>query len=194
MKTMQVLFVCMGNICRSPTAEGVMRKLVDAAGLQGRISVDSAGTHDYHVDEPPDPRAQNAARRRGYDLSSLRARQVQISDFARFDLLLAMDFNNLASLQAMCPVGCEAKLGLLMPYANNRSASIVHDPYCRSAKDFDLVLSCIEDGCKGLLEVLASDLRSTSQVFSRLEKGLGNSSNRLVFDHPLSKPQTGPQV
>lgn len=157
MKEKRILFVCMGNICRSPTAEAVMRKLVDDAGLSNCIFVDSAGTHDYHIGEAPDPRAQNAARRRGYDLSMLRARQVASDDFGKFDLLLAMDFNNLAVLQSLSPVEAAKKLGLLMPYATNRRSSIVHDPYYRSAKDFDLVLDCIEDGCRGLLQSLVRE-------------------------------------
>jgi protein-tyrosine phosphatase len=188
MKTLQVLFVCMGNICRSPTAEGVMRKLVDDAGLQGRIIVDSAGTHDYHVNEPPDLRAQVAAQRRGYDLSSLRARQVQIADFERFDLLLAMDFNNMAALQAICPEGFEARIGLLMPYAVNRQSTIVHDPYYRSAKDFRLVLGCIEDGCKGLLHALSSELES-SQMALHPERNVIVRSNFQVCSQVLSGPR-----
>ena len=155
MSKIQILFVCMGNICRSPTAEGVMRRLVSSCGLNDVIGVDSAGTHDYHVGDAPDPRAQVAARRRGYDLSMLRARQVVMEDFTDFDLLLAMDFNNLGALQALCPSAYQDKLGLLMPYATRRRASIVHDPYYRSARDFDLVLDCIEDGCVGLLRHLA---------------------------------------
>lgn len=134
-----------------------MRKLVDDAGLSNCIAIDSAGTHDYHVGEAPDPRAQNAARRRGYDLSLLRARQVNPDDFGKFDLLLAMDFNNLAVLQSLSPPENAKKLGLLMPYATNRRSSIVHDPYYRSAKDFDLVLDCIEDGCRGLLQFLVHE-------------------------------------
>lgn len=157
MTATQVLFVCMGNICRSPTAEGVMRKLVEDAGLQNRVIVDSAGTHDYHVGAPPDPRAQTAARRRGYDLTALRARQVISADFEIFDLVLAMDFNNLAVLHDVCPSQHRYKVGLLMPYATRRRASIVHDPYYRSAKDFDLVLDCIEDACSGLMQALCCD-------------------------------------
>lgn len=157
MTATQVLFVCMGNICRSPTAEGVMRKFVADAGLQNRVIVDSAGTHDYHVGAPPDPRALAAARRRGYDLAALRGRQLVPADFEIFDLILAMDFNNLAVLQDMCPDQHRCKVGLLMPYATRRRASIVHDPYYRSAKDFDLVLDCIEDACSGLMQVLCRD-------------------------------------
>lgn len=134
-----------------------MRKIVAAARMDDLIHVDSAGTHDYHVGEAPDPRALAAAKKRGYDLSTLRARQVAPTDFVEFDLLLAMDFNNLASLQAMCPEHHQEKLGMLMPFAANRRSSIVHDPYYRSAKDFDLVLDCIEDACGGLLRHLAQD-------------------------------------
>lgn len=155
MATTQVLFVCMANICRSPTAEAVMRKLVQEAGLNHRIVVDSAGTHDFHLGAPPDPRAQAAARKRGYDLTALRARQVALEDFEKFDLVLAMDFNNLATLHDLSPIHHRHKLGLLMPYAKRRRASIVHDPYSRSAKDFDLVLDYIEDACSGLVQTLS---------------------------------------
>lgn len=151
MEKTRVLFVCMGNICRSPTAEGVMRKLIIDAGLDHRIDVDSAGTHDYHIGKAPDLRAQAAARKRGYDLTRLRARQVADADFEAFDLLLAMDFNNLAELEGRCPPEHRFKLGLLMAYAPHRRAAIVHDPYNRHAKDFDLVLDYIEDACKGVL-------------------------------------------
>jgi protein-tyrosine phosphatase len=152
----QILFVCMGNICRSPMAKGVMRSLVERAGMQENVVVDSAGTHDYHVGEQPDPRAQAAALRHGYDISGLRARQLASEDFERFDLLLAMDFNNLACLRDRCPSGLEGKIGLLMPYARKRCSSVVHDPYYRSAGDFDLVLECLEDACEGVLRVLGA--------------------------------------
>jgi protein-tyrosine phosphatase len=151
----RVLFVCMGNICRSPTAEGVARKLIEEAGFQDRVSVDSAGTHDYHEGEPPDPRAQAAARRRGYDLSSLRARQIAEADFRDFDLLLAMDANNLALIESMCPFEHRSKLGLLMSYARNPRSPFVPDPYCKGAADFDKVLDYIEDACTGLVDALS---------------------------------------
>lgn len=150
----KVLFVCTANICRSPTAEAVMRKFIQEAGLQDRVFVDSAGTHDFHIGAPPDPRAQAAASRRGYDLTALRARQVTPSDFEKFDLVLGMDFNNLATLHDISPAQYAHKIGLLMPYAKRRRASIIHDPYARSAKDFDLVLDYIEDACGGLVQVL----------------------------------------
>lgn len=150
-----ILFVCMGNICRSPSAQGVMRKFVEAAGMQHVVKVDSAGTHDYHVGKPPDPRAQAAARRRGYDLSGLRARQIAESDFRDFDLLLAMDFNNLALLQSMCPFQHRPKVGLLMSFARKWKTPYVPDPYSRRNADFDKVLDYIEDACGGLIETLS---------------------------------------
>ena len=154
MENMNVLFVCMGNICRSPTAEGVMRKLVADAGLSGRVRVDSAGTHGYHVGEPPDPRALAAAKRRGYDLSDLRARELESADFERFDLLLAMDFNNLDRLQTLCPPQFQPKVGMLMGYARQYKVPIVPDPYYRGAAEFNRVLDYVEDACEGLLQAL----------------------------------------
>ena len=154
MTNIRILFVCMGNICRSPTAEGVMRHLIEQAGLQSRILVDSAGTHRYHIGEPPDPRAQAAANRRGYDLASLRAREVRLADFETFDLILAMDFNNLDRLQTICPNVHEAKLGMLMGYAREFKTPIVPDPYYRGSADFDRVLDYVGDACKGLMEAL----------------------------------------
>lgn len=139
-----------------------MRKFISQAGLQQHVAVASAGTHDYHVGQPPDPRAQAAARRRGYELSTLRARQVSPADFGLYDLVLGMDFNNLEYLQQICPPEHQDKIGLLMPYATKRNALIVHDPYCRDAKDFDLVLECIEDACAGLVSALAPKTSSTA--------------------------------
>lgn len=156
MKPYRLLFVCTGNICRSPTAEAVMRRTLCLAGLQDRVMPDSAGTHAYHIGEPPDPRAIAAAQRRGYDLTPFRARQVCAEDYDTFDLILGMDFSNLERLQADCPAEHQHKLGLLMPYATRRRALIVHDPYYRSAREFDLVLDYIEDACEGLTQNLAS--------------------------------------
>lgn len=113
----RVLFVCMGNICRSPTAHGVFRHLVEQQGLRDRIEIDSAGTHAYHLGEAPDPRAQETARRRGVDLSDLRARAAGADDMSRFDLVLAMDEDNYRGLHHLCPPGLEAKIGLVMDYA-----------------------------------------------------------------------------
>jgi protein-tyrosine phosphatase len=154
----RVLFVCMGNICRSPTAEAVTRKLLNQAGLQAHIEVDSAGTHGYHVGKEPDPRACAAALRRGVDLSGLRARQITANDLVVFDLVLAMDFNNMEFLQRLCPPDYRSKIGMLMPYATGRRALIVHDPFHREARDFDLVFDYIEDACKGVVDALAAQL------------------------------------
>lgn len=154
MKKTRILFICMGNICRSPTAEGVMRKLVNLAGLQDTIEIDSAGTHDYHVGAPPDVRSQAVAKARGYDLSLLRARQVCAGDFADFDLLLAMDHDNLGLLQRRCPKALQSKLQLIMHYADKFPVEEVPDPYHKGAYGFDVVLDYLENACSGLLRHL----------------------------------------
>jgi protein-tyrosine phosphatase len=154
MKKIRILFVCMGNICRSPSAEGVMRKLVDQAGLQHLIEIDSAGTHAYHVGAPPDARSQAAAKRRGYDLAAQRARQVAADDFTEFDLLLAMDKDNLTLLQRRCPAHLHGKLQLMMHYAAHSPATEVPDPYCEGPHGFEIVLDYLEDACGGLLRAL----------------------------------------
>lgn len=147
-----VLFVCMGNICRSPTAEGVFRKLASEAGLDGQVLVDSAGTHGYHVGAPPDARAAAAARARGFDLSTLRARRVVAADFHRFDLILAMDEDNLADLRQIAPDGARAELRLLLEYAPRPRGLTVPDPYYGGRGGFDLVLDLVTDACAGLVE------------------------------------------
>ncbi|AIO32598.1 low molecular weight phosphotyrosine phosphatase family protein [Burkholderia cenocepacia] len=154
MTRVAICFVCLGNICRSPTAEGVMRHHVDAAGLADRIDVDSAGTGDWHVGEPPDTRAQAAARLRGYDLSALRARQVGTADFERFDLLLAMDEANLAELRRRCPPQHRDKVRLLMEFAPGATETEVADPYFGGAQGFEQVLDQVERACEGLLQTL----------------------------------------
>ncbi len=151
-----VLFVCMGNICRSPTAEGVFRKRLADAGLPCAIHIDSAGTHAYHVGEPPDARSQQFAAKRGYDLSLQRARQVCAADFVKFDYVLAMDHDNLDLLKAACPPLHAHKLGLFMQFAHQHDAQAVPDPYYGGGKGFDLVLDYIEDASDGLIEVLRS--------------------------------------
>jgi len=150
----KVLFVCMGNICRSPTAHGVFRKLIAEAGLEQTVHVDSAGTHSYHVGEPPDVRAQQAARRRGVEIADLRARQVTVEDFSEYDLILAMDWENLAYLQQMSPRAHKHKLQLLMRFAGEHDAAIVPDPYYGGPEGFNLVLDYVEDACQGLIEVV----------------------------------------
>ncbi|MCA7924077.1 low molecular weight phosphotyrosine protein phosphatase [Burkholderia cenocepacia] len=154
MTRVAICFVCLGNICRSPTAEGVMRQQVDAAALADRIAIDSAGTGDWHVGEPPDTRAQAAARSRGYDLSALRARQVSAADFEQFDLLLAMDEANLAELRRRCPPQHREKVRLLMEFAPGATETEVADPYFGGAQGFEQVLDQVERACAGLLEAL----------------------------------------
>jgi protein-tyrosine phosphatase len=150
----RVLFVCTGNICRSPIAEGTFRHHVRLAGLAERIVCDSAGTHDYHVGEPPDSRAQFAANRRGYDLSSQRARQVRRSDFSEFDYVLAMDGINLRALERLCPSQQAHKLKLLMEFSTGPALREVPDPYYGGEQGFERVLDMVEQAAQGLLDHL----------------------------------------
>ncbi|MGQ7958803.1 low molecular weight protein-tyrosine-phosphatase [Pseudomonas sp. SP16.1] len=147
---MRVLFVCLGNICRSPTAEGVFRHKLRAAGLEDRVLVDSAGTGDWHVGKAPDSRTRQAAQRRGYDLSALRARQVEVADFQRFDLILAMDQSNLRNLEALRPAGAQADLDL---YLRRYELALdeVPDPYYGGDDGFEQVLDLIEQASDALL-------------------------------------------
>ena len=154
MKTTSILFVCMGNICRSPTAEGVFRARAQAAGLDYCLHIDSAGTHAYHVGGKPDKRSSAFAAKRGYDLSAQRARQVAPSDFETFDYLYAMDHDNLALLQAACPAQHQHKLGLFMQFAPHVGSDVVPDPYYGNGDGFDLVLDYIEAASDGLLDQL----------------------------------------
>ena len=151
MKKISVLFCCMGNICRSPTAEAVFRSRVEEAGLAQQILIDSVGTHDYHIGNPPDPRTQRAARQRGYDMSGLRGRQVEVADFARFDYVLAMDNANMAILQRLCPLPQRDRLGLFLQYASSHREREVPDPYYGGEDGFERVLDMVEDAAKGLL-------------------------------------------
>ncbi len=150
----KVLFVCMGNICRSPTAEGVFRRLIRDAGLNELVQVASAGTHAFHIGEAPDARAQAAARKRGYEIGDLTASQVKPEDFRDFDYILAMDWDNLALLQQQCPKAYQHKLMLLMRFANEFEEATVPDPYYGGPEGFNKVLDYIEDACQGLLEVV----------------------------------------
>ena len=155
-----VLFVCTGNICRSPTADGVMRRLVREAGLADEIRVDSAGTHEYHVGEPPDERAQEHARRRGYDLSGLRARQVAADDFESFELILAMDRGHLEILRRVAPLQHRHKLRLLMEFAGGKSEE-VPDPYYGGPGGFERVLDMVEAAARGLLAELRGGIKAS---------------------------------
>ena len=155
----KVLFVCMGNICRSPTAEGVFRQMVEAAGLAREIEIDSAGTHDYHVGDEPDRRAQQTAARRGYDLSKLRGRQVSDTDFSEFDYILAMDGHNLANLQRRCPQEHAHKLRLFLEFGHNTVQRDVPDPYYGGTQGFENVLNMVEDAAEGLLAEINAQRR-----------------------------------
>ena len=155
-----MLFVCMGNICRSPTAEGVFKSVVEKAGLADRITSDSAGTGDYHIGEAPDPRAQSAALGRGYDLSPLCARQVNPRDFSEFDYVLAMDETNLRQLKRLCPPEHAGKVKLFMEFAGEGTAREVPDPYYGGAQGFERVLDMVEQASKGLLEHLRERIRA----------------------------------
>jgi low molecular weight protein-tyrosine phosphatase len=144
----RILFVCLGNICRSPTAEGALRQLCAAPSLA--IEVDSAGVGDYHLGDPPDPRSRSAAASRGIDLSGLRGRQVERADFARFDLILAMDRRNLRALRAMQPRGSRAQVELFLEFAGHPGAD-VPDPYTGTAADFERVLDLVIPACRRVI-------------------------------------------
>jgi protein-tyrosine phosphatase len=152
-----ILFCCMGNICRSPTAEAVFRNYVEKAGLSQQIMIDSAGTHDYHIGDLPDSRTQKAATLRGYDMSKLRGRQVEEADFERFDYVLAMDEANLTILQLLRPANARSHLGLLLAFAERHSESEVPDPYYGGAEGFERVLDMVEDGAEGLLKHICKE-------------------------------------
>jgi protein-tyrosine phosphatase len=149
----RVLFVCMGNICRSPMAEGVFRHMIRQSGLDDVVKVESAGTHAFHVGEGPDKRAQATASKRGYDITDLRARRVEDVDFEKFDLILAMDWDNLSLLQQQAPKKAHHKLQLLMRFATEHESATIPDPYYGAQQGFDQALDFIEDACAGLLEV-----------------------------------------
>jgi protein-tyrosine phosphatase len=158
--TCGVLFVCLGNICRSPTAEGVLRAIAarDFPGLP--LEIDSAGTADYHVGEPPDRRTIAAARRRGYDLAGLRARLVQADDFRRFEFVLAMDRANLAELERRRPDDARAKVALYLEFAPGSGVAEVPDPYYGGSEDFERVLDLCEVAAQGLLSRLRDEAES----------------------------------
>ncbi len=149
-----VLFVCTGNICRSPTAEVVFRKKLDRAGLAHRIRTDSAGLHDFHVGDPPDRRSRAAATNRGYHLDDLRARQVTARDFHSFQLILAMDRGHLAQLRRLAPGDRQERLDLFLSYAPETGFSEVPDPYYGGRAGFEHVLDLVEAGASGLLVAL----------------------------------------
>jgi len=153
---MRILFVCMGNICRSPSAEGVFRSLLAARAPHLAVEIDSAGTHDYHVGEPPDERAVAAARRRGIDLSSLRARTVRLSDFDYYDLILAMDEQNLRELRRRAPASRHDRIRLMMEFVAAPAVRAVPDPYYGGPQGFEQVLDLLEEAAEGLLREMLS--------------------------------------
>jgi low molecular weight protein-tyrosine phosphatase len=153
-KRVSVLFVCTGNICRSPTAEAVFRKLAADAGMSESVVADSAGTHGYHVGDPPDPRAQGAAAERGYDLSGLRARRVDRADLRSFDLIVAMDRGHLTALSRLAEPATAHKLKLMMSFSSAFEEKDVPDPYYGGTQDFEQVLDMLEDAARGLLDAL----------------------------------------
>lgn len=179
---MKILFVCMGNICRSPTAEGVFRHFVNQAGLSETIEIDSAGTHGYHVGEAPDSRTQRAAAMRGYDLSMLRARKVAAADMDYFDLVLAMDRANLDTLRRLCPSDRQHRLKLFMHYARQFDDDEVPDPYYGLGHGFDLVLDMVEDAAQGLLASICRELGKDS---------LPSSSTEAKAEKMASPPEAG---
>jgi len=146
----KVLFVCMGNICRSPTAEGIFRQVVDDAGLADKIDIDSAGTHSYHIGKQPDARAQSASRNRGIDLSNLRGRQVEPSDFDKFNYIIAMDNSNHADLTQVAG-GSADNLFMFLSFSENFNEEEVPDPYYGGEQGFEHVLDLVEDASRGLL-------------------------------------------
>ncbi|MBE9516778.1 MAG: low molecular weight phosphotyrosine protein phosphatase [Proteobacteria bacterium] len=152
MSKASVIFVCLGNICRSPTAEAVFRKLVSEEGCDHLVEIDSAGTHAYHVNEPPDQRAQAAAMRRGIDMSSLRGRRATESDIESFDYVLAMDSENYHNLLAISTDEYRHKIRLFMEFAPDRPEDEVPDPYYGGAGGFDNVLDMVEEAARGLLD------------------------------------------
>lgn len=165
----RVLMVCMGNICRSPTAEGVLRHKLKEAQLHERVQVDSAGTHAYHIGSPPDDRSQKHAKSRGYDLSDQRARKVDPNDFDYFDLILAMDWDNLALLEDACPEDHPARRRLkrlvefIPPDSQHAGAQVVPDPYYGGPAGFDVVLDLIEAACDGVVMHVQRQLAQRNQ-------------------------------
>ena len=155
---MNILFVCLGNICRSPTVEGVARLLAEREAAHLQLGFDSAGTADYHIGDPPDPRSTRAAAARGYDISGLRARQLEPGDFRRFDLLLAMDEDNLRAMQKLAPAGLGDRARLFLSYAPALGRRAVPDPYYGGPAGFETVLDLAEHGSRALFVAVAAAL------------------------------------
>lgn len=150
----KILFVCMGNICRSPTAEGILRKKLINKDLLLKVHIDSAGTHNYHPNSPPDSRSQAHALRRGYDLSDLKARAINENDFKEFDLLITMDWDNRALLEERCPFEYQHKIRGLAEFLQTTKASVIPDPYYGGEQGFEHVLDLIEEATDGLMKFI----------------------------------------
>ena len=157
-QVVKILFVCMGNICRSPTAHGVFRDLVERHGLSDQVVIDSAGTHAYHVGSPPDRRAQETALRRGVNLSDVEARHVETEDFERFDYVIAMDQDNYMSLSKKCPDAHVNKIYMLMDFAPSSRTREVPDPYYGGASGFERVFDLVQSASEGLVEEIKGRL------------------------------------
>ncbi len=162
MEKVKVLFVCMGNICRSPTAEGVFTQLINDQQLEDYFRIDSAGTHAYHIGDAPDLRSQKAARERGVDLSHLKARKVTYGDFEDFDYILAMDEDNYSILMAACPEPYQDKIRYFLDYAKHLGVREVPDPYYGGHNGFERVLDLIEEAATGFL----TDLQATGKLLA----------------------------
>ena len=158
-----ILFVCTANICRSPTAEGVFRKLIAERGAQDGFELDSAGTHDYKTGQGPSPFAIDAAKKRGYEISACVSRRIRAHDFDHFDMILAMDRLNVSSLRTIAPTRAKQKIELLTEYADKFHGKDIPDPFGRTEKDFEVALDMIEDACKGLAEALLRTSRAATK-------------------------------
>lgn len=170
MRTIKILFICTGNICRSPTAEGVLRHLITQAGLESTIEIDSAGTSAYHVGEAPDPRSQAAAKARNIDISQLQARAISIEDFNYYDYILAMDEYNYYHLRKLCPAELVTKIGLFMDYAPALKRYAVPDPYYGGPQGFDLVLDLITVAAQGLLTQITANMQMMNNTDVKFKK------------------------
>lgn len=157
-----VLFVCLGNICRSPTAEGIFRQLVDEAGLSGRIEIDSAGTAGWHTGKGPDPRSCAMAGKYGVDITGLRARQLHQDDFERFRFIIALDRDNLKDIRAVAPAGHSASIKLLLDFVPGMEGQPVPDPYYGEEADFEETYGLARLGCEALLDAVRAEVSAVS--------------------------------
>ena len=155
-----ILFVCTANICRSPMAEGVFRKMVRDLGVEENFELDSAATHEYKTGESPSPAAIESAKKRGYDIAACVSRRIVGHDFDHFDMILAMDRSNVASMRAVAPTRSKQKIELLTEYADKHHGQDIPDPFGRQEKDFELALDMIEDSCRGLAQALVRPPRA----------------------------------